>query len=75
MLKLLSGLGCGFTCKAKDEMKAALGAGVQPEDIYFRANMLFGPNIKFAAKNGIGMVSFSSKAELCKIKKAYPEAK
>ena len=74
-MKTLFSLGCGFIVKSKDEILLANDCGLDPSKILFKNEMLVGSHLKMAAKHQIGLVAFTSVAELNKIKKNYPDVR
>lgn len=75
MLKTLAALGIGFDCASKQEIQKILALGVEPERIIY-ANPTKDPvYIKYAADNGVNLMTFDSEEELYKTKQIFPQAR
>ncbi len=78
VLKLLSKLGCShFRCRNRDEVRAALEAGIRPDSISFvpAASPALASHLKFSKANGVQEFGFESENDLTKISLKAPNAK
>lgn len=75
VLKALVSMGTGFDCASKGEMKTMLSYGVPPHKIIYANPCKQKNHIKFAADNGIELMTFDNSDELYKIKAIHPNAK
>uniref|UniRef100_H2ZI04 ornithine decarboxylase n=1 Tax=Ciona savignyi TaxID=51511 RepID=H2ZI04_CIOSA len=74
MLKLMIGLGAGFDCASKAEIRQMLSLGASPEKIIFANPCKQTSHVRYAKENNIKPVVFDNKEELVKMKKNYPNA-
>ncbi|XP_059801747.1 ornithine decarboxylase 1-like [Hypanus sabinus] len=71
----LAQLGIGFDCASKNEIAMVQDIGVPPERIIYAHPCKESSYIKFAATNGIQMMTFDNKDELFKVSRIHPTAK
>ncbi|MCM8817808.1 MAG: type III PLP-dependent enzyme [Candidatus Omnitrophica bacterium] len=75
ILKYLARKNFGFDVASKNEIESLLRLGVSSEKMVF-ANTIKSPEtLRFAAKNGIDLMTFDSEYELNKIAKIFPGAR
>lgn len=74
VLRVLSGLGTGFDCASKNEMKKVLELGVDPSDIIFANPAKQASHIRAAADLGVKTMTFDNQNELQKMKTLHPDA-
>ncbi|XP_072880499.1 ornithine decarboxylase-like isoform X1 [Hemitrygon akajei] len=70
----LAQLGIGFDCASKNEIAMVQDIGVPPERIIYAHPCKESSYIKFAATNGIQMMTFDNKDELFKVARVHPTA-
>lgn len=75
MLKTLAALGTGFDCASKSEIQKVLAVGVEPERIIYANPTKDAAYIKYAAENGVDLMTFDSEEELYKTKQIFPKAR
>ncbi|XP_030054727.1 ornithine decarboxylase [Microcaecilia unicolor] len=75
ILKTLSALGSGFDCASKTEIQLVQSIGVPPEKIIYANPCKQVSQIKYAANNGVQMMTFDSEVELMKVARNHPNAK
>ena len=75
LVRLLAGLGVGFDCASKIEIKTVLGLGVSPSRIVYANPCKFKSHLEYAEKEGCSLMTFDNKLELDKVKKIYPGAR
>ncbi|ODM95404.1 Ornithine decarboxylase [Orchesella cincta] len=75
VLETLAGLGTGFDCASKVEMRKVLEIGVSPTDIIYANPAKPRSHIVAAAEQGVQTVTFDSHVELLKMKRYLPGAK
>ncbi|XP_053310754.1 antizyme inhibitor 2 [Spea bombifrons] len=75
VVQILAELGAGFDCASKAEIELVQGIGVKPENIIYANPCKQISQIKFAAKNGVQMMTFDNEVELCKVSRSHPNAK
>uniref|UniRef100_A0A1X7UHV9 Orn/DAP/Arg decarboxylase 2 N-terminal domain-containing protein n=1 Tax=Amphimedon queenslandica TaxID=400682 RepID=A0A1X7UHV9_AMPQE len=75
LLSLLSHLGTGFDCASKGEISHLLEMGISPGDIIFAHPCKQISHIKYAARNGISLVTFDNEMELHKMATHHSNAK
>ncbi|XP_062925636.1 ornithine decarboxylase-like [Mobula hypostoma] len=71
----LAQLGISFDCASKNEIAMVQDIGVPPERIIYAHPCKESSHIKFAATNGIQMMTFDNKDELFKIARIHPTAR
>ena len=74
VLRTLVGLGIGFDCASRTELSAMLDLGVAPHQLIYANPCKQASHIRFAADQGVRMMTFDNAEELYKVKKHYPEA-
>ena len=74
LLRVLAGLGASFDCASKNEIAAAIAAGVDPSRIIFANPCKVSSQIKYARGNDVDLLTFDSEQELFKIKLYHPYA-
>ena len=76
MVSSLAAIGTGFDCASKTEIQLVQGLLVPPErTAYARLCCKQVSQIKYAASNGVQMMTFDSEIELMKVARAHPKAK
>ncbi|KAG4073101.1 hypothetical protein HA402_009520 [Bradysia odoriphaga] len=75
MVQSLAQLGTGFDCASIKELSQILEMGIEPNRIIYAHTIKQASHLKYAAENGVQMVTFDCPAELEKIKKIHPNAK
>ncbi|ORX41506.1 hypothetical protein BCR32DRAFT_298730 [Anaeromyces robustus] len=68
-------MGTGFDCASKGEISKMLSYGVPPNKIIYANPCKQNSHIRFAAANGVEMMTFDNIDELYKVKKYHPNAK
>lgn len=74
IVKMLAELGTGFDCASRKELDQILKMDIEQNRIIYAHTVKQESHLKFAADNGIKMVTFDSPTELEKIKKNHPNA-
>ena len=72
ILRVLAGLGASFDCASKNEIAAAIAAGVDPSRIIFANPCKVSSHIKYARGNDVDLLTFDSDQELYKVKLFHP---
>ncbi|XP_038057602.1 ornithine decarboxylase-like [Patiria miniata] len=75
VIKLLAGLNTSFDCASKSEIEMVLSLGVPPSRIIFANPCKQRSHLKYAAKEGVDLMTFDNEEELHKIKRVFPEAR
>ncbi|XP_040280530.1 antizyme inhibitor 2 [Bufo bufo] len=75
VVQILAELGAGFDCASKAEIELVQSIGVKPEHIIYANPCKQISQIKFAAKNGVQMMTFDNEVELSKVSRNHPNAK
>lgn len=75
VVQILAELGAGFDCASKTEIELVQSIGVTPENIIYANPCKQISQIKFAAKNGVQMMTFDNEVELSKVSRSHPNAK
>ncbi|KAK1333290.1 hypothetical protein QTO34_006831 [Cnephaeus nilssonii] len=75
IVKTLAAIGTGFDCASKTEIQLVQSLGVPPERIIYANPCKQVSQIKYAASNGVQMMTFDSEVELMKVARAHPKAK
>lgn len=75
VLETMVGLGLGFDCASKSEIKSVLDLGVEPERIIYANPCKQSQHIKFATRHGVSAMTFDNLDELEKIKRHSPDAR
>nr|XP_042122922.1 ornithine decarboxylase [Peromyscus maniculatus bairdii] len=75
IVNTLAAIGTGFDCASKTEIQLVQGLGVPPERIIYANPCKQVSQIKYAASNGVQMMTFDSEIELMKVARAHPKAK
>ncbi|XP_036027273.1 ornithine decarboxylase [Onychomys torridus] len=75
IVNTLAAIGTGFDCASKTEIQLVQGLGVPPERIIYANPCKQVSQIKYAASNGVQMMTFDSEVELLKVARAHPKAK
>uniref|UniRef100_A0A8C5VLF4 Ornithine decarboxylase n=1 Tax=Microcebus murinus TaxID=30608 RepID=A0A8C5VLF4_MICMU len=75
IVKTLATIGTGFDCASKTEIQLVQSLGVSPERIIYANPYKQVSQIKYAANNGVQMMTFDSEVELMKVARAHPKAK
>jgi ornithine decarboxylase len=76
VLKTLIGLGAGFDCASKGEMKKIVKEmGVHPNNVIFANPAKQASHIRAAREMKVNTMTFDNKSELHKIKVLHPEAR
>ncbi|XP_002131383.2 ornithine decarboxylase [Ciona intestinalis] len=74
LLKMLIGLGTGFDCASKSEIRQMLALGARPEQIIFANPCKQASHVRFARENNVKRIVFDNVEELVKMKKNFPTA-
>ncbi|XP_028966433.1 antizyme inhibitor 2-like [Galendromus occidentalis] len=74
LLKVLVGLGIGFDCASRNEIRLVLSLGADPQKIVYAHTIKSPTSIHFAREKGIRRMTFDNVKELQKIKEHFPEA-
>ncbi|OXA63623.1 ornithine decarboxylase [Folsomia candida] len=74
VLQTLAGLGTGFDCASKAEMRKVLDLGVNPSRIIFANPTKQNSHVRAAAENNVVRMTFDNEGELHKIKALHPRA-
>ncbi|KAJ3338241.1 hypothetical protein HDU93_009830 [Gonapodya sp. JEL0774] len=74
VVKQLVALGAGFDCASRAEIETVLALGVSPSEIIYANPCKQVSHLKYAAVNGVKMLTFDNADELRKVKKNHPEA-
>uniref|UniRef100_A0A8C5M2F7 Orn/DAP/Arg decarboxylase 2 N-terminal domain-containing protein n=1 Tax=Leptobrachium leishanense TaxID=445787 RepID=A0A8C5M2F7_9ANUR len=75
LVKLFAEMGTGFDCASKSEIELIKEIGVNPERIIYANPCKQISSIKFAANNGVQMMTFDNELELIKVSENHPKAK
>ncbi|CAJ0952203.1 unnamed protein product [Ranitomeya imitator] len=75
VVQILAELGAGFDCASKAEIELVQSTGVSPGNIIYANPCKQISQIKFAAKNGVQMMTFDNEVELSKVSRSHPNAK
>jgi len=75
VLETLAGMGMGFDCASKGEIKKMLDIGVDPSRIIYANPCKQSNHIKYAASHNVKLMTFDNLDELEKIKVVCPDAK
>src|SRR5690606_18716484 len=71
----LAALGTGFDCASKTEIQEILNLGVNPSRIVYAHPCKTASYLRYAAQEGVGLMTFDNVEELQKIKRIYPNAR
>ncbi|XP_039604831.1 ornithine decarboxylase [Polypterus senegalus] len=71
----LAALGAGFDCASKTEIQLVQSIGVPPQRIIYANPCKQVSQIKYAAANGVQMMTFDSEVELAKVARSHSNAK
>ncbi|KXS20881.1 ornithine decarboxylase [Gonapodya prolifera JEL478] len=74
VVKQLVALGAGFDCASRTEIETVLSLGVSPHEIIYANPCKQISHLKYAATNGVKMLTFDNADELRKVKKTHPDA-
>ena len=74
-MSTLAAIGTGFDCASKTEKQLVQGPGVPPERIIYANPCKQVSQIKYAASNGVQMMTFDSEIELMKVLRAHRKTK
>uniref|UniRef100_A0A9L0KE81 Ornithine decarboxylase n=1 Tax=Equus asinus TaxID=9793 RepID=A0A9L0KE81_EQUAS len=75
IVKTLAAIGTGFDCAGETEIQLVQSLGVPPERIIYANPCKQVSQIKYAANNGVQMITFDSEVELMKVARAHSKAK
>ncbi|KAM4795807.1 antizyme inhibitor 2 [Rhinophrynus dorsalis] len=75
VVQILAEMGAGFDCASKTEIELVHSIGVKPERIIYANPCKQISQIKFAAKNGVQMMTFDNEVELSKVSRNHPNAR
>ncbi|XP_070805341.1 antizyme inhibitor 2 isoform X1 [Pituophis catenifer annectens] len=75
VVQMLAGLGAGFSCTNKTEMALVKSAGVPPERVICAGACKQGSLIRYAASQGVQLMTFDNEVELGKVARRYPSAR
>ena len=74
-MSTLAAIGTGFDCASKTEIQLEQGLLVPPERIAYAHFCKQASQIKYAASNGVQMMTFDSEIELMKVLRAHRKTK
>ncbi|XP_069827478.1 antizyme inhibitor 2 isoform X2 [Dendropsophus ebraccatus] len=74
VVQILAELGAGFDCASKAEIELVQSIGVKPENIIYANPCKQISQIKYAARNGVQMMTFDNEVELSKVSRSHPNA-
>ena len=74
-MSTLAAIGTGFDCASKTEIQLVQGIGVPQERIIYANPCKQVSQIKYAASNGVQMMTFDSEIELMKVLRAHRKTK
>ena len=75
IVSTLAAIGTGFDCASKTEIQLVQGLRVPPERIIYANPCKQVSQIKYAASNGVQMMTFDSEIELMKVLRAHRKTK
>uniref|UniRef100_G1Q0J1 Ornithine decarboxylase n=1 Tax=Myotis lucifugus TaxID=59463 RepID=G1Q0J1_MYOLU len=75
IVKTRAAIGMGLDCASKTEIQLVQNLGVSPERITYANPYKQASQIKYAANNGVQVMTFHSKVKLMKAARAHPKAK
>lgn len=75
LLKVLASLGVSFDCASQEEMRKVLAIGVEPSRIIFANPAKPMKHIRYAAEQGVDLITFDNENELYKMKSVYPASR
>uniref|UniRef100_A0A7N4PTK0 Ornithine decarboxylase n=1 Tax=Sarcophilus harrisii TaxID=9305 RepID=A0A7N4PTK0_SARHA len=75
IVKILATIGVGFDCASKTEIQLVQSLGVPAERIMCANPCKQVSQFKYAANNGVQMMTFDSEVELMKVARVHPKAK
>lgn len=75
VVQTLAELGAGFDCASKTEIELVQSIGVTSENIIYANPCKQISQIKYAAKNGVQMMTFDNEVELSKVSRNHQNAK
>ncbi|XP_075051354.1 antizyme inhibitor 2 [Mixophyes fleayi] len=75
VVQILAEMGAGFDCASKTEIELIQSIGVKPKNIIYANPCKQISQIKFAAMNGVQMMTFDNEVELSKVSQSHPNAK
>ncbi|XP_040192945.1 antizyme inhibitor 2 [Rana temporaria] len=75
VVQTLAELGAGFDCASKTEIELVQSIGVTSEKIIYANPCKQISQIKYAAKNGVQMMTFDNEVELSKVSRNHQNAK
>ncbi|XP_015273244.1 PREDICTED: antizyme inhibitor 2 isoform X1 [Gekko japonicus] len=75
VVQMLAGLGVGFGCANKPELALAKSAGVPPNRIICTGPCKQISQIKYAASQGVQLMTFDNEVELGKVARNHPSAR
>lgn len=75
VVQILAELGAGFDCASKTEIQLVQDIGVPADRIIYANPCKQISQIKYAAKNGVQMMTFDNEVELSKVSRSHPNAK
>ncbi|KAJ1918242.1 Ornithine decarboxylase [Mycoemilia scoparia] len=71
----LASMNTGFDCASRAEIRQMLDLGVSPDRIIYAHPCKPASHLRFAAENGVDMMTFDNEDELHKIRRLAPNAK
>ncbi|KAJ2743693.1 Ornithine decarboxylase [Coemansia sp. BCRC 34301] len=75
VMRQLAQLGAGFDCASRAELALALGAGAVADDIIYAHPCKPASHLRFAATQGVELMTFDNADELAKISDLHPRAR
>ncbi|XP_028594941.2 antizyme inhibitor 2 isoform X1 [Podarcis muralis] len=75
VVQMLAGLGAGFGCASKAEMALVKSIGVPPDRIICTSPCKQISLIRYAASQGVQLMTFDNEVELSKVARSHPSAR
>ncbi|KAJ2440256.1 Ornithine decarboxylase, partial [Coemansia sp. RSA 2424] len=75
VVRLLARLGAGFDCASRAELALALGAGAAAADVIYAHPCKPASHLRYAAAQGVELLTFDNADELAKISALHPRAR
>ncbi|XP_032083017.1 antizyme inhibitor 2 isoform X1 [Thamnophis elegans] len=75
VVQMLAGLGAGFSCTNKTEMALVKSTGVPPERVVCTSACKQVSLIRYAASQGVQLMTFDNEVELGKVARSFPSAR
>ncbi|XP_009998873.1 PREDICTED: antizyme inhibitor 2 isoform X2 [Chaetura pelagica] len=75
VLRLLAELGTGFACANKAEIARVQSIGVPADKVFYSSPCKQVAHLRYAAKQGVELMTFDNEVELSKVARNHPRAK